>query len=80
MARTLEIVDACRFCLDELVYEYPEEPTPAGKTPQGHLEDISRAGARINFTPLISIDVTASSTGPERTRGVFVGLRQEFSR
>ncbi len=49
LLRTLEIVDACRFSLDELVYEYPEEPTPAGKTPQGHLEDISRAGARKRF-------------------------------
>ena len=49
LARTLEIVDACRFSLEELVYEYPEEPTPTGKTPQGHLEDITRAGAHRRF-------------------------------
>ena len=39
IARTIEIADACRFCLDELVYEYPDEPVPAGKTAQQHLED-----------------------------------------
>jgi error-prone DNA polymerase len=49
IARTLAIVEACRFSLDELVYEYPEEPTPPGKTPQGHLEDLSRAGACRRF-------------------------------
>ena len=25
---------ACRFSLDELVYEYPDEPVPPGRTPQ----------------------------------------------
>ncbi len=45
LARTLEIADACRFSLDELVYEYPDEPTPPGKTPQAHLEDLTWEGA-----------------------------------
>ncbi len=40
----------------------------------------SRVGARFSFTPLISLDVTTSRTGPERTRGFYVGLNQEFSR
>ncbi len=39
IARTLEIADACRFSLDELVYEYPDEPVPSGKTAQSHLEE-----------------------------------------
>ena len=30
--RSLEIVERCRFSLDELRYEYPEEPVPEGKT------------------------------------------------
>ena len=41
LARTLEIAEACRFSLDELVYEYPDEPVPPGKTPQGYLEEIT---------------------------------------
>ncbi|HRD77319.1 MAG TPA: PHP domain-containing protein, partial [Hyphomicrobiaceae bacterium] len=38
VARSLEIAEACRFSLDELVYEYPDEPVPAGTTAQAHLE------------------------------------------
>ena len=45
IARTVEIADACRFSLSELIYEYPDEPIPAGKTPQGHLEDLTWEGA-----------------------------------
>ncbi|KAB2942502.1 MAG: error-prone DNA polymerase [Hyphomicrobium sp.] len=49
IARTLQIAEACRFSLDELVYEYPDEPTPSGKTPQQHLEQLSWEGARWRF-------------------------------
>ncbi|MCG8562563.1 MAG: PHP domain-containing protein, partial [Hyphomicrobiales bacterium] len=45
LTRACEIAEACRFSLDELVYEYPDEPVPAGKTPQAHLEDLTWAGA-----------------------------------
>ncbi len=45
VARTVEMARACRFSLDELVYEYPDEPVPHGKTPQGHLEDLAWEGA-----------------------------------
>ena len=49
LARTIEIAEACRFSLDELKYEYPEEPAPEGKTPQQHLEDLAWAGARSRY-------------------------------
>ncbi len=49
LARTLEIAEACRFSLDELVYEYPDEPTPPGKTPQAHLEELAWEGAHWRF-------------------------------
>jgi error-prone DNA polymerase len=45
IARTVMIADACRFSLDELKYEYPDEPVPPGKTAQEHLEDLAWAGA-----------------------------------
>ena len=45
VARTLEIVRLCTFSLDELAYEYPEEPVPAGTTPQQHLEALTWEGA-----------------------------------
>ncbi|HKU96770.1 MAG TPA: error-prone DNA polymerase [Vineibacter sp.] len=41
VARTLDIADRIDFTLDELRYEYPEEPVPPGKTPQQHLEDLT---------------------------------------
>src|SRR5262249_24047055 len=45
LARTIEIAEACTFSLDELKYEYPDEPIPEGKTPQSHLEDLTWEGA-----------------------------------
>jgi error-prone DNA polymerase len=38
LARTMEIVDRCRFSLEELAYQYPEEATVPGKTAQESLE------------------------------------------
>jgi len=49
VARTITIADACRFSLGELRYEYPDEPVPEGKTAQGHLEDLTWAGARQRY-------------------------------
>ena len=43
--RTVEIARACTFSLGQLHYEYPDEPVPPGKTAQGHLEDLTWAGA-----------------------------------
>jgi len=40
-----EVADRCRFSLDELRYEYPEEIYPDGQTPQAFLESEVRAGA-----------------------------------
>ena len=49
LARTIEIADSCTFSLDELKYEYPDEPVPEGKTPQSHLEDLTWEGAAWRF-------------------------------
>jgi error-prone DNA polymerase len=45
LARTLEIVEACRFSLDELRYEYPIDPAPADMSVQAYLEQLAWAGA-----------------------------------
>ena len=47
--RTGEIVEACRFSLDELRYEYPIDPAPAGLTVQEHLEVLSWQGAHERY-------------------------------
>ena len=49
VARTLEIVERCRFSLAELRYEYPAEPVPAGRTPQQELERLTWIGAARHY-------------------------------
>ncbi|HEU4902125.1 MAG TPA: DNA polymerase III subunit alpha, partial [Flavisolibacter sp.] len=43
--RTQEIAEACQFSLDELKYEYPEEITTEGRTPQQELAYLAWKGA-----------------------------------
>jgi error-prone DNA polymerase len=42
---TREVADACRFSLDELRYEYPDEPIPKDRTPDEHLAAMTWEGA-----------------------------------
>jgi error-prone DNA polymerase len=57
VARTLHIAQSCRFSLDELKNDYPDEPVPPGKTPQGHLEDLTFAGAARRYPGGVPGDV-----------------------
>src|SRR5688572_19950091 len=43
---TRDIAGRCRFSLDELRYEYPEEVVPPDTTPAAHLRRLVEAGAR----------------------------------
>jgi error-prone DNA polymerase len=43
--QTQQIVAACSFSLDELIYEYPEELTSEGRTPQEELAFLAWQGA-----------------------------------
>jgi len=45
VARSLEIADRCRFSLDELAYEYPDEPAGSSASPQAELERLTWEGA-----------------------------------
>ena len=49
LARTIAIADACKFSLDELRYEYPDEPVPKGTTAQKHLEVLAWKGAETRY-------------------------------
>jgi len=51
VARTAEIAERCRFSLDDLRYEYPHEPVPAGRTAQQELERLTWAGAEERYGP-----------------------------
>ncbi|MEM1105913.1 MAG: error-prone DNA polymerase [Pseudomonadota bacterium] len=45
LARSAQIAERCKFSLNELAYEYPDEPVPKGLTPQEHLENLVKQGA-----------------------------------
>ncbi len=47
--RGQEIVGRCGFSLDELAYEYPDEPIPPDRTPDEHLADLTWQGAAVRY-------------------------------
>jgi error-prone DNA polymerase len=47
--RTQELAEMCKFSLDELKYEYPEEITTEGRTPQEELTFLAWEGAKQQF-------------------------------
>ncbi|MGB5082695.1 MAG: error-prone DNA polymerase, partial [Burkholderiales bacterium] len=49
LAETVRIAEHCRFSLEELRYEYPEELVPAGETPAGWLRKLTVEGLRQRF-------------------------------
>ncbi len=49
LAETIKIAAECKFSLDELSYQYPEEIVPAGETPASHLRALTEAGAQRRF-------------------------------
>ena len=57
VARTLEVADRCRFSLDELAYQYPEELTMPGLTPQQALEKLTWEGAAERYPEGLPDDV-----------------------
>jgi error-prone DNA polymerase len=49
VGRTLELVDACEFSLDELRYQFAREQLPPGLTPQQYLVQLVEQGARQRY-------------------------------
>jgi error-prone DNA polymerase len=49
IAETMRFADRITFSLDQLKYQYPDEPVPPGKTAQRHLEDLTWLGAHKKF-------------------------------
>ncbi|WP_049735296.1 error-prone DNA polymerase [Rhizobium ecuadorense] len=49
LARTVEIVERCRFSLEELVYQYPEEALIPGMTAQQSLEHYTWEGVTSRY-------------------------------
>ena len=49
IAETMRFAGRIVFSLDQLRYQYPDEPVPPGKTAQQHLEDLTWAGVKKYF-------------------------------
>ena len=60
VARTVEIMERCRFSLQELSYQYPEEALIPGLTPQQALEKLTWEGAAWRFEGEVPDDVAAT--------------------
>ncbi|MFT4116194.1 error-prone DNA polymerase [Bradyrhizobium sp.] len=56
IAETMRFAGRIDFSLDQLRYQYPDEPVPPGKTAQGHLEDLTWAGVDKYFGGVSRID------------------------
>ena len=48
---------ACRFSLDALRYEYPNEPCPSDQTPMQHLSELAQQGARQRYPQGVPLKV-----------------------
>jgi len=60
LARTVEIADRCRFSLDELAYQYPEERDDPSLTPQQTLAKLTWEGAAVRYPEGLPDSVKAS--------------------
>jgi error-prone DNA polymerase len=58
LARTLEIAERCRFSLEELAYQYPDETSGSGLTAQETLEQLTWEGAAARYPQGVPDDVT----------------------
>ncbi len=59
-ARTTEIMERCKFSLDELRYQYPEEALIPGLTPQQALQKLTWEGAKERYPEGVPAKVIAS--------------------
>ncbi|WFU19100.1 error-prone DNA polymerase [Bradyrhizobium sp. CB3481] len=60
VAETMRFASRISFSLDQLKYQYPDEPVPPGKTAQQHLEDLTWAGVDKYFGGVIDDKLRAT--------------------
>jgi error-prone DNA polymerase len=60
LARTRETVERCRFSLDELAYQYPEERADLALTPQQTLEKLTCEGVTARYPEGLPDDVRST--------------------
>ena len=60
ITETIRFADRVTFSLDQLKYNYPDEPVPKGKTAEQHLHDIAWQGAELRYAGGIPDKVRAA--------------------
>src|SRR6516162_4103124 len=68
LARTIAIMERCRFSLDELSYQYPEERDDPALTPQQTLEELTWAGAAERYPEGLRAGPLSKARAGEGTR------------
>jgi error-prone DNA polymerase len=56
---TIRFANRISFTLDQLGQRYPREPVPRGRTPDGHLRDLTEAGLKWRYPDGIPPSITA---------------------
>jgi error-prone DNA polymerase len=74
LSETVRIAERCRFSLEELRYEYPEELIPEGETPENWLRKLTDEGLRQRFPEGVSPKIRDSV---ERELALIAELRYE---
>ncbi len=72
IAAAREVADACRFSLDELRYEYPQELPPRQDARRPHLEELTWEGAATRYPDGVPDRIAANAgegTGADREEG-----------
>ena len=77
VARTVEIAERCRFSLEELRYEYPDEIVPPGETPDSWLAHLVERGARGRYPQGVPAKV-AAQIAHERALIAHLGYARYF--
>ncbi|SAI55108.1 DNA polymerase III subunit alpha [Bordetella ansorpii] len=62
LAQTLAVMQRCRFSLDELRYQYPDEIVPRGHNPTSYLKRETLAGAKRRYPQGVPESVTTQIT------------------
>jgi len=61
ISQTTKLAAQVNFTLDQIKYNYPEEPVPKGKSPQKHLEDLVEQGLHLRYGQNVPDKVRAST-------------------
>ena len=80
LAASVEIVERCRFGLDELQYEYPEVPVPPGMTPPRVTKRVNpsyKTARGVRLEGAVTVVLVVSSKGVPRDVRVAKGLDKE---